>query len=308
MKLSIPSTFRSLILTALCAALAFPALAQEKEAPGQKPLVVAFQKQKNPEEVQASADAVAAELSERLGRPVEVIVPASYSASVQAMVSNKAQVAYVSSIPFLLARQEAPVECVLAEVRDDKTAYTSIFVVRKDSPYQTLEDLEGKRMMFTSPTSTSGYVMAYSRLVNEGLLEKAEDPANYFSRAGFAGGYDRALLAVLNGQADVCAVSDYTMTGPKADLYLTAEQREGLRILTRTGGVPTHLIAVRSDLPKGVKESITSAFLAMSEEHPELLSDVYGAAEFKRVDEEKHVEKAVEALENTGLGAEGLVK
>ena len=75
-----------------------------------------------------------------------------------------------------------------------------LFVVKKDSPYKSLQDLKGKRMMFTSPTSTSGYVMAYSRLVDEGLLQPKENPNKYFGEVRFAGGYDRALLAVLNDQ------------------------------------------------------------------------------------------------------------
>ena len=284
-----------------------PAEPAAKPAPAK--LVIAFQKQKDPAAVQDSADKVAAVLTERLGMPVEVLIPANYSASVQALASGKAHVAYVSAIPYLLARQEAPVRVVLAEVRDDKTAYDSIFVVRKDAPYETLDELRGKTMMFTSPTSTSGYVMALSRLVNEGHVTKQGDPAEFFGRVGFAGGYDRALLAVLNGQADACAVSDYTMTGPKADLYLNEEQRSQLRILTRTSGVPTHLICVRSDLPKQLQENITEGFLHISENSPEVLADVYGASTFAVVeDEKKHLEKAVEALDNTGLAPEKLVK
>jgi phosphonate transport system substrate-binding protein len=277
------------------------------EAKVPEKLVIAFQKQKDPTKIQAGAERIGALLSAKIGIPVEVVVPASYSASVQALVSNKVQVAYVSALPFIMARAEAPVELLLAEVRDNRTEYDSVFVVRKDDPAQTLADLRGRRMMFTSPTSTSGYVMAYSRLVNEGLLQKREDPAKFFSEVGFAGGYDRALMAVFNGQSDVCAVSYYTVEGPKADLYSTAEMRAGLRVLARTPGVPTHLLCMRSDLPADFKEQLRTAFLAISAENPEVLADVYGAARFEAVDSDAHVAKGVEALENTGLLLKSLV-
>lgn len=273
-----------------------------------KSIVFAFQKQKDPRSIADTAKKVSLLLSKELGLPIEVMVPASYGASVQALVSNKAQVAYLSSIPFILAKKEAPVQPLLVEERADKTFYNSVFVVAKDAPYKSLSDLKGKRMMFTSPTSTSGYVMAYSRLVDDGLLAPAQNPAEFFGDVNFAGGYDRALLSVLNGQADVCAVSDYTIEGPKADIYLTPEQRKKLRVLTRTPGVPTHLIAIRSDLPTDLIIKMKNALLKLSEDHPELLADVYGAAHFREIEETVHIASAVKALKNTGLAEKNLVK
>lgn len=287
---------------------AAPAQDAARAAKAPEKLVFAFQKQKDPRKVQANAEKVAEFLSKEIGVPVEVLVPASYGATVQAIVSNKAQVAYVSALPYLLAREEAPVDLIIAEVRDGKTDYNSIWVVRKDSDVKSLADLKGKRMVFTSPTSTSGYVMAYSRLVDEGLLKPKQDPKEFFSNVTYGGGYDKALLAVLNGQADAAAVSDYTMEGPKADVYLKPEQREQLRILTRTPGVPTHGIAVRGDLPEELRNRIASALLKLSDEHPELLADVYGASKLTRVEGDKHVVGAIKALENTGLGLKKLVE
>jgi phosphonate transport system substrate-binding protein len=270
-------------------------------------LVVVFQKQKDPGQLLAQAEQISAYLSERINMPVETVVPSSYGATVQALVSNPAHVAYVSSLPYVLARQEAPVTMPLAEVRGGKTEYDSIFVVRADSDLQSLEDLRGKRMAFTSPTSTSGYLMAYSRLVDDGLLAPKQQPGEFFGQVTFAGGYDRALMAVANGQADVCAVSDYTMEGPKANLYLDDATRAKLRILTRTPGVPTHGICMRSDLPPNLQSQIVDALLELSAERPELLADVYGAAELRRVDGKEHVAGTLKALENTGLGVEGFV-
>lgn len=277
------------------------------EAPVPAKLVFAFAKQKDPRALHDDAAEVARILTEEIGVPVEVLVPTSYGAVVQAVIAGKAHVTYTDSMPFLLARAEAPFELLLAEERDGRTDYHSIFVVRQDSPYQTLADLRGARMMFTSPTSTSGYVMAYSRLVDEGLLQKQQDPVAFFGAVNFAGGYDRALLAVANGQADACAVSDYTFRGAKADVYSTPEMREQLRILTETPGVPTHVIGIRSDLPQSLKHNIRDALLKIAKERPELLADVYGAARFVEVKEEEHVRGSVKALENTGLGAKGLV-
>src|SRR3989304_1103072 len=74
--------------------------------------------------------------------------------------------------PAVLARKHAGAELALAEVRDvvigeekvERPFYFSYWVVPKDSPYTSLQDLKGKRVAFPSPLSTSGYVFPMARL------------------------------------------------------------------------------------------------------------------------------------------------
>lgn len=294
------------VLLAGCAAPEKPL--DMKEATKGKELVFAFQKQRDPAALQASADALSAELSTALGTKVNVLVPTSYGATVQALISDRAQVAYLSSLPFLLAKKEAPVEIGLVEVRNGKTNYDSVFVVRADSPYQKLEDLKGKRVAFTSPTSASGYVFPYATLVQKKLVEKGADPTTFFGESTFAGGYDQALRSVLNGQTDIAAVSDYTMEGPTADKYLNAEERKKLRILQRIPGVPTHLIALRSDLDPKVKEAILTQLESLAKNKPDLFADVYGAATFQRAKGPQHVLASQMAVDSAGLQVENVAE
>ncbi|MFQ3678624.1 MAG: phosphate/phosphite/phosphonate ABC transporter substrate-binding protein [Fimbriimonadaceae bacterium] len=276
-------------------------------AKGPDRLVFAFQRQKDPAALKEDAEAVGKALQDALGTPVDVLVPTSYGATVQALISGRAHVAYLSSLPFLLAERETGVEILLVEERNGQTEYDSIFVVGKDSPIQNLGDLKGKRMAFTSPTSASGYVFPYGFLVERGLIEKGARPDTFFAQTQFAGSYDRALMAVLQGQADVAAVSDYTMEGPTADKYLPAAQRARLRILARVPGVPTHLIAVRSDLPGDFKAKIRDTLLTLAEEQPDRLRDVYGAASFV-VPAGDHIANSRAALERTGLARDAVVE
>ena len=91
---------------------------------------------------------------------------------------------------------------------------------------------------------------------------------------------------LLNGEADVAAVSDYTFEGPKANKYLTPEERAKLQVLDRTFGVPTHLIAVSTSLPEALRLKIKNALLDISKDNNDLLSDVYGASKFVEVKHE----------------------
>jgi len=282
-----------------------------------KELIFIFQKQKDPTKVQTDADKVAEYLSKELGMPVAAQVPGDYSASVQALVNKKADFAYVSAMPFLLARRDGNATLLLAEERADKdgvgrTYYTSIFVVKKDSPIQSFDALLKRsselNICFTSPTSTSGYIMPYYRFVKEGLLQPKQDVREAFKGVAFGGGYTQALEQVLAGRADVACVSDYVLEGPKVDTYLKPEQRDQLRILDRTPGVPTHLIAARDGLSDAFKAKVKAALLKIGQEQPELLADVYGATKFVEVDETTHVKAAIEAIEYIGLPIENLAK
>jgi phosphonate transport system substrate-binding protein len=271
------------------------------------PLTVVFQRQKDPSAIEVQAEEVAAELEDRLGIEVDVVVPSSYGATVQALVSEQADVAYLSSLPYLLADAEVDMEILAAEMRDGRTDYDSVFVVREDSPYESVADLQGERMAFTSATSTSGYVFPYGYLVQQGFIEPQGDPEDFFSEVSYAGGYDQALLAVLNGQADLAAVSYYTMEGPTADAYLPAEDRAQLRILERNPGVPTHVIAARAALPQEIKDGLQRAILEIAGGEANLLEAVYGATEFVMVEGEEHVQATRDAVEDAGLDTGALV-
>jgi len=290
---------------------------QDAQAEDPDQLVFIFQKQKDPARMRAEADELAKDLSEILGISVKAQVPGDYAASVQALVSGTADIAYVDSIAFILANRDGGANILLAEERVDSTGkartdYDSVFVVRKDSPLNSFEDLKSKAgelsIAFTSPTSTSGYVMPYRRFVSEGVLNSGQDVREVFNKVSFAGSYAQALEQVVLGRADVCAVSHYTVEGSGAANHISAESLEQLRILDRTPGVPTHVIASRKGLSVKLQERIQNALLELATKKPDLLSDVYGAARFVKVDQRQHIAASVEALAYLQLPADRFVK
>lgn len=303
---------RRAVLGASAALLAAPAIAQ-----GGRPLVFAFQPQKDPAAIQKAAGDVASALTRSLGREVQVLVPLAYAATVQALVSRRADVAWLSSLPFLLARRDGGARLILAEVRTDtsgraRTDYDSVFVVKADSPLRTFADLKRtsrqQRMVFTSNTSTSGFVFPYDRMIREGMLKPKQPPEAAFRSVAYAGGYTQALEQILAGRGDVCAVSDYTVEGPKRSVYLPEDRQKELRILARTPGVPTHCVAVSAGLSAAEGRAVQAALLDLSRTSPALLSDVYGASGLRVVSEAAHVAATARAIERTGLPIQGLVR
>ena len=302
----------ALALLSFCAFA--PACGTDTDAANSE-LVFVFQRQKEPDAIREQAAQLTAKLEQKLGRPVRAQVPLDYQATVQALVSKQADVAWLSAIPFLLAQRDGGARLILAERRRDasgelRTTYDSVFVVADDSPLRTIDDLVERaaelRICFTSQTSTSGYVMPYSRLVDEGLIAAGDDVRKAFAAATFGGSYSAALEQVLEDRADVACVSHYTVEGDRADLYLAPERRARLRILARTPSVPTHLVCVRGGLAPELEEEIRRALLEISAEDPELLARVYGASTFAEVDGEEHVRAARVAVERLGIPLERL--
>ncbi|MFQ3665232.1 MAG: phosphate/phosphite/phosphonate ABC transporter substrate-binding protein [Sphingomonadaceae bacterium] len=298
------------LAAASLATVSSPVLAQVR------PLVFAFQPQKDPAGIRKAAGDVAEALAARLDRKVDVLVPLAYAASVQALVSQRADIAWLSSLPFLLARRDGGARLILAEVRTDtsgraRTDYDSVFVVPRDSPLKSIADLRRQakelRMVFTSNTSTSGFVFPYDRMIREGMLKPKQPPEEAFRSVAYAGGYTQALEQLLAGRGDVCAVSDYTVEGPKRTTYLPEDKQAQLRILARTPGVPTHCVAVSGGVSAAEARALRDALLDLTRTNPALLSDVYGASALQVVDENRHVQATVRAIERTGLPIAGLV-
>jgi len=278
------------------------AAASAPKGPDEHPdkLIIAFQPQENPLNLEPNAKAMAAHLTEALGLPVEVFLPTSYAAVIEALRAGHADVAYFSARPYLLAKTMVPMELVVAEVQGADhgggTQYTSQYYARATSGIKTLEDAKGKTCAFTSPTSTSGYLFPYAELVKRGFIKTGGDPNEYFTSHIFAGGYEQALRALVAGQVDVAAASDYAF--PR---FLNEEERAGIVVIAKMGPVPSHVVGVRQAVPVETRRALRTALLDLgSPERHELLKSVYGAEGFREVNEDEHLSMLNEALKLSG--------
>lgn len=258
-------------------------------------------------DLQNKANAVAAFLSKELGMPVKAQV-GDDTAAVEALRANRADVAFLSSRPALKAEQLANARLYLAEVRDNysgRYTYSSVFVVPNNSTLKTrnnakttLEQLRGKKMAFTSPTSGSGFIFPVGELVKQGFVENKDRLDGFFGQVSYGGNYGKALQAVVRGQADVAVVSEYALNPP----YITAEEKSQLRVLHRIPGVPAHGVVIDDDVPAQQREQIINALLKLNQsQNNQLLRNLYNSTELVRVDHNRHLAPIREALTRVGI-------
>ena len=264
----------SLIAAALASACSqgdAPAAAPQATAtPALTPLVIAVQPTNTPEQLSADAKELQAFLSQQLGRPVEIVFPTTYAGVIEALRFGHAHAALMSAWPLSLAQKRANADVVLAEVREvvigqekkEAPGYYSYWVVRPDSPYQSLADLKGKRAALPSALSTSGYVAPLARMVELGLVKqegtREADPRTFFGDVSFAGGYAQSWEALKAGRADVAVIAGDV----SESLY--REVLANTRVVEQQGPVPSHGLAVARSLDAPTRDRLIAALLELN--------------------------------------------
>jgi len=142
----------------------------------------------------AGGDLIEQALFDATGLYYEVSVPTSYAATIEEMCASPTNtIGFIPAMGYALANQLCGVEPGLASERYGWNVYWTMFVVARDSDFQTLADLEGASWAYPDATSTSGYLYPTSLFSDQGITvgEVIE-----------AGGHPQAVKAVYNGEAD----------------------------------------------------------------------------------------------------------
>ncbi len=272
-------------------------------------LVIAIQPTANPETLSTESKELEHFLETRLGAEVEIIVPTLFGGVIEALRFGHAQAAFMSAWPAALAAKNAGAEVALAEVREvvigqekqEKPFYFSYWVVRKDSPYRSLSDLRGKKVAFSSPLSTSGYVFPTARMLELGLLSpdsKEPDLKQFFGQVLFAGGYAQSWEALKQGQVDVAIIA-----GDVSE-KLYREVLEGTRIIEQQGPIPSHAVVFSKDLQEPLRSKLRDALLELGtpENRPLMRKFISGIfVQFQVSNTKEHLAGLTQALDQTKL-------
>lgn len=284
-------------LFAIMAALIFvgsPALAELSL----KKVAVALKPDKNPDQMLQERKGLSDFLSKKIGKPVEVVIPLSSSVIIEGFANGTIDLGYLSATDMVNAQKKNTAKILLAGEIDGRNFYQSYWLALKEKPYNKVQDLKGKPVAFASKTSTSGYLIPVYDLKQKGLLTKP-DPEEFFGKGNvfYGTGYVSAVERVLNGQAEAAAVSYYVLD---KDKHLTAEQRAKLKKVAEQGPVPTHVIAIRSNISPSDQETLRKALEALDEKGNEELRDKVFTSKLVEVDADAHVQSIREALDFLG--------
>jgi phosphonate transport system substrate-binding protein len=243
-------------------------------ASGDEPLRVGLIPNENPEEVEAQYQPLEDYLKKELGREVELSVPTTYNAVVEAMVSGELDLAYFGGLTYVQARQRADVHPLFTEVnpRTGTTKYRSVIIVPADSDIEKVEDLEGKDFAFGSVSSTSGSLYP-SIMLNQAGIDYRTD----LGEVVYTGGHDTTAQAVANGRVAAGGLEDRILYGLQEDGIIGKDK---VRVIEESDPIEGYPWVVRDALSDKDEQALTDAFLGI--EDPKLL-DLLRAEDYQKV-------------------------
>jgi phosphonate transport system substrate-binding protein len=187
-------------------------------------------------------------LSSRTGNAWALSVATSYEETVEDLCAARVTLAYLGPLTYVRAHARCGAEPVLRLKTRGQVVFHSDVLVRSDSPFETLEDLSGRRVGFGDPLSTSSHLVPRALLQEAGLRAGRDFECRYF------GQHEEAAQAVLTGEVEACGVRDVI-----ADIFV----RRGLRRLARSGPIPAYPLVLAPGTSPELRDTVVSALLGL---------------------------------------------
>ncbi len=183
--------------------------------------------------------------------------PTSYAVLIESMGAGRVDVGWFGPLAYVLAHQKYGVDVLAVSVNSQNaTSYRSEILVAADSPIKSIADLKGKKFAWVDPASASGYLYPRALIAGAGY-----DPDTFFSQQIFAGGHDKAVIALYNGQVDAAA----TYEGARSTVEKTLpDVMQKTRVIATSVNIPNDNVAVRKGLPPEMVQRVRDGLLKVA--------------------------------------------
>jgi phosphonate transport system substrate-binding protein len=191
-------------------------------------------------------------LGQCTGKKVVFYQVQSNAAEIEAMRSGRLHVGGFSTGPTAFAVNIAgAIPFAVKGTEKEFQGYNLLAIVRKDSPYQKLSDLKGKKFAHTSPSSNSGHMAPMALFPAEGLKPEAD------YKILFSGKHDQSILGVKSGDYDGAAVASDVFHRMAARGQI---KEDDFRIIYKSAKFPTSSFAYAHDLAPDLREKMLKCF------------------------------------------------
>ena len=241
----------------------------------EKPLIMGLSPIANSEKLIEDTAPLHKMLGDEIGRPVEGFIATNYIGVVEALGTGTIDFALIPPFAYILANKKNGTEALLTSIgKHDEPGYYSVLIVRTDSGIEKVEDLKGKKVAFVDPSSTSGYIFPAVILKDHGI--DIEKDITY----QFAGGHDKALQLLVNGDVDAIGTYEDAITKFAKEF---PEVTEKVKVLQKSDLIPGLTLVVTSKVDDATKQKIKDAFLKVTstQEGQDLTLKLFGIKGFE---------------------------
>lgn len=263
-----------LALTAAIAAIAWGTRAEAQDWKSKYPgLVFAIIPAENAQSVTDRWQPALEHMSRQLGVKVTLRIANDYAAVIEGQKAGHIHIAAYGPTAFARALMTgARLEAIAIDVNHDGgRGYYSVLCVRKDSPYQKVEDLKGRSLGLVDPNSASGNDVPRFALDKMGI-----NPETFFGRVVYTGSHENAIIALQQGTVDVAA----NWWIDENESLLMRMDRKGMakyadfRIIFKSEEIVNAPIAVLAEMPADLKTKIQSTIVNLAKDAPEAFQKV----------------------------------
>ena len=263
----------TLAAAGLAGPIAAPAFAQDWKAKYPE-LVFAIIPSENASGVTERYTPFVQYLAKELGTKVTLRIANDYAAIIEGQRTGNIHIASYGPSSFARARMTgAKVDAFAIETNLDGTkGYHSVFYVKKDSPYQKVEDLKGKNLGLVDPNSTSG-----NNVPRFALNGMKIEPETFFSKVVYTGSHENAIIALQQGTVDI--VANWWNDEQESNLQRMARKNmakaEDFRIIYKSEQIVNSPMAYLTELPDELKAKIRDAVLNLATKDKAAFDKIY---------------------------------
>lgn len=230
---------------------------------------------------QPIADYLAANLTKVGVGTGEVKISPDKETMAQLMKSGEVDLYFDSLYPAMFVIEHSGSQPILRRWKDGVAEYHSLFITLNNGQVTSLRDLEGKKIAFDEPSSTSGYMLPVAHLLKASMNPREVKELNQAVPANQVGyifaGKDSNIVNWLKEGKVAAGVID-----SESFKELSAEERVHLLVLDRTAAFPRQIAVVRPNINPAKLEAIKTVLMKMDEtkKGQALLAEFKNTAQF----------------------------
>jgi phosphonate transport system substrate-binding protein len=216
-------------------------------------------------------------LEQKLGRPVNLVIPTSYNATVEALGNGSLDFAYLGGLTYIKAHARYGVVPLVQRSAD--LQFRAFFITSRQSGIHSLADLKGKTFAFGDINSTSGHLMPYMEMRQAGI-----DP-NTNLKFRYTGSHPATAKAVESGAVDAGALDETVYNSMISEGKLDPTK---VRVFYMSKPFVDYVWVARKDISQAMQEKFAQAFTELKEGQDDEVLKIVRGKNFVRANNEEY--------------------
>lgn len=216
-------------------------------------------------------------LEQKLGRPVNLVIPTNYNATVEALGNGSLDFAYLGGLTYIKAH--ARYSAVPLVQRSSDLQFRSCFITSSHSSIHSLRDLRGKTFAFGDINSTSGHLMPYLEMRQAGI-----DPDTAL-KYRYTGSHPATAKAVESGAVDAGALDETVYNSMISEGKLDPNK---VHVFYMSKPFVDYVWVARKDVDPATQEKFVQAFTELKEGQDDEILKILRGKNFVRANNEEY--------------------